>query len=460
MTAYRRLTCCICALVLAVCWPGIGRTEIPFTAALPPIPLTVEQAVAFALQHNPAVTRAQQDVSIATAQVGVARANQLPDLTANSTFTYNPSPTTVTFGGNNVALGSSFSGGLNLTLAQPVWPVSRWQAPLAGARANVSATELTLLRTRQQIAYQTRQAFYQLLSAQELLLVAQDAVQVAEAQLRLAENTVKAGLAAPLDEYQARAQLASAQVSRTRAENTRDIARSTLVTQLGLSAGMPVEIAAPAALPAAPDDVEALTKQALQQRPDLAQFNFRREQLRASIALIKLEQQPIVNVQGNYGKNLFGGSVLGATGFTASAVVAMSVYNGKQTSAELAAARLQLEQLDTAARQVELGITLDVRQAWSALRNALDQLGSAQAQLDAADEALRIARIRYENGEGIVLEVQQASLNRTQALTALAQARFQAQTAAAQLDFAIGGNPVAAVPAPIAPAATPPAPPS
>jgi len=99
---------------------------------------------------------------------------------------------------------------------------------------------------------------------------------------------------------------------------------------------------------------------------------------------------------------------------------------------------VQLAQLDTSATQLELGITLDVRQAYLGLQNATAQLTAAGDARKAAAEALRIAQIRYENGQGIVLEIEQARLQLTQAETALAQAQFQAQVSAAQLTYALG----------------------
>jgi len=433
MTHHYRLI----AGLAAMAWAGLACAQQP---PPPPLPetITVEQAVIFALEHNPAVISAARNVRIAEVQVDVARASRLPNINLTATGAYNPSPTTVTFGDSTIQLGAKFSSTAGVSASQPVWPSSRWRAPIAGARANAGLNAEILQRTRQQVTFQTRQAFYQVLSAQRLQEVAQDALQAAQTQLKLAESTVAAGYAAPLDVYQAKATLANAEVTLARAKNAVDLAWAALVNQLGLPADTPVQLTSPAGLPAVPDNLKALTATALKQRSELTQVNFRREQLRSQIELIRLEQQPIVNLQANYSKNLTSASLLGASGVTFGAAMAFNVYNGRQTKAELEAARLQLAQLDTSATQLELGITLEVRQAYLALRNAMEQITSAQEGLNAAEEALRIAQIRYENGEGIILEVDQARVQRTQAQTALAQAQYQAQVSAAQLALALG----------------------
>jgi outer membrane protein TolC len=315
----------------------------------------------------------------------------------------------------------------------------------------VSINQLSLERTRQQIAFQTRQAFYQFLSAMELLKVAQYNVTLAETQLKVAQATFDAGTAPKLDVFQAQATLADAQVGLARAQNGVDIARATLATQLGLPAGTPVEIQPPAELPTAPAQVEPLVATAISERPELRQLTYRRQQIDANIALIKLTKQPLVNLQAGYNQTLVGGSLFGSNGLSFSANVAFTLYNGGKSRADLAAAQTQLTQITTIQHQTELGVTLDVRQAWLNLQNALQQLIAAAQQNTAAAEAVRIAQLRYNAGEGILLEWQQAALRSTQAQTSLAQARFQALTAAAQLQFAMG-TPVTA---PAAPAVAP-----
>ncbi|OPZ86484.1 MAG: Outer membrane efflux protein BepC precursor [bacterium ADurb.Bin429] len=441
---------CSSIVVFVLCMAG----AVAQPPAAPAEPLTVEEAVAFALRNNPTVTVATQDVRIAEVAVASARAEGRPTVTVASTSTYNPSPASITIPGSGggpdrtINLSDSFSSGIQVTGSQPVWPPSRWRAPVNAAQAQVGAQGTTLSRTRQQIAYQVRQAYYQLLSARQLQEVADDAVRVAEGQLTLAKNTFEAGTAPRLDVVQATAALESARVDQLRAQNGSDLAAAALAVQLGLPAGAEVRLAPQATLPPAPEAIDPLVQAALAQRTELTELNFRRTQLRANMELIKLQSRPIANVQVNYGDALIGsGGLSGSQSLTLALSVAMAVYNGGKTKADLEGARLQLEQLDTRARQVELGITLEVRQAVLNLQNALAQLTAAQRQLDAANEALDIAQVRYDFGEGIFLEVEQARLRQTQARTALTQARFQANLADAQLAYALG--------TPVVPPATP-----
>jgi len=85
--------------------------------------------------------------------------------------------------------------------------------------------------------------------------------------------------------------------------------------------------------------------------------------------------------------------------------ISFAAYTGGKASADVATVRRQIEEIDTGKQQAALGITLDVRQAWLTCQNAFEQMKAADRELTAANEALRIAEIRYKNGEGIALEV-------------------------------------------------------
>ena len=78
-------TCGICLLIGAQ-----AQSSPQSTPPTPAAPMTVEDAVAFALQHNPAITLATQDVSVAQSQWLAARAGVRPSLGLGVSATYVP----------------------------------------------------------------------------------------------------------------------------------------------------------------------------------------------------------------------------------------------------------------------------------------------------------------------------------------------------------------------------------
>ena len=441
------------AITVAITSGVLAQTFPPASLPAPPPeilnrPLTVEDAVALALQNNPSVTLAGQNVTVAQDELKSARAGALPSLNLAVDSTYYPGATPVSFPGFGTIAGFTFTSTGMAVVNQPLFPFSRLTAPIHSARANVGANQQALSRTRQQVTFQTEQAYYQLLIAQNLLNVATYAVQVAQGQVTLAQDTFNAGTAPKLDVLQAQSTLENANVTKEGAQNNVDIARGTLATQLGLSAGTPVTIVSPTTVPVAPREVDPLVKEALALRPDLTVLDYRRRQLQAAVALTRVEELPRVDLQAAYTNIMAGSSLLEPSGISIGLNIAFTAFDWGKARNDVKAAKTQLAEVDTMQRQLAISTTLDVRSAWLNLLNASAQLASAQKQFEAANEALRIAGVRYRAGIGIYLELQQAYLSATQALTSFSQATYQAQTAAAQLDFAVGA-PVPFTTAPI-----------
>jgi outer membrane protein TolC len=83
-------------------------------------------------------------------------------------------------------------------------------------------------------------------------------------------------------------------------------------------------------------------------------------------------------------------------------------------------------------------VEMQVREAYANLQTAAQQITAANAALQQAIAARRLAQVRYSNGVGLYLEVTDAESALTQAETAQVSAVYGFFTARAQYDNAIG----------------------
>jgi len=81
-----------------------------------------------------------------------------------------------------------------------------------------------------------------------------------------------------------------------------------------------------------------------------------------------------------------------------------------------------------------------VRQAFLNLQAAREELAGADALVAQANEALRIALVRFQSGVGTNLEVISAQATSSQAEAERAQALFNYSVARAALERAVGGD--------------------
>ncbi len=150
---------------------------------------------------------------------------------------------------------------------------------------------------------------------------------------------------------------------------------------------------------------------------------------------------PSLNLGINYQRNI------DAQGFssrdqstTGNLVLNIPVFDSGITRAQVKQSRQDEEQIKIQLAQVRLGISLEVRQALTSMTNAAARLEVAQRQLAASEENYRISRVRFAADEGTTLEITDALTQLTQARSSVVSARYDAWTAYSELQRAVGAD--------------------
>jgi outer membrane protein TolC len=331
---------------------------------------------------------------------------------------------------------------MRLILQYPLYTGGRLEAQIALAEANVKGAEATLERIKQQVVFGVRQAYFQLLLAQAGLEVADhSAVQAAE-NLRVARARVAAGASPRFDEVQADVAVAQARQSQVRARNGIAQATQGLNALINLPLNTPLRLRDALAVRPVGPAVDALITRALEVRPEFAELRARQSAAQAAIALAESGARPVVAVNsaasyGNQG-SLF--STGASTNWSLTLAATLNLYDGGLTKERINEARQRLEQLRASEAAQRQAVELEVRQAFLNLQSASEELGGADALITQAQEALRIANVRFQSGVGTTLEVLTAQTNASQAEGARAQALFNHTLARATLERAVGAD--------------------
>src|SRR5262249_29962233 len=196
--------------------------------------------------------------------------------------------------------------------------------------------------------------------------------------------------------------------------------------------------ATPLGLPEPPAEVDPLIKQALQNRPEIAQVRASQAAARAAIALAEAGLKPNVTVSAGPVVNTADPTQRFLVDFTGTIAMTIAILDGGLTQAKVNEAKTRLQQAQVTEDQTKQQVELDVRNAFLGLLDAADSLRSALAQQTSSREALRIANVRFQAGVGLQLEVVTAVQNLTSADANVLTAQFNYNVALAQLDRAVG----------------------
>jgi outer membrane protein TolC len=140
------------------------------------------------------------------------------------------------------------------------------------------------------------------------------------------------------------------------------------------------------------------------------------------------------------GQNATGGTTYGLA-------ASVPLFTGGRRSAAVQTAQAEKRRLQQERERIALEIAQDVEAAYRNRRAAEQNIVTAQSALKAAQEEYRVARLRYESGRAVLVEVLDALTARTQAESNLVQSLLAYNVARDQLLRATGSAELLSAPA-------------
>jgi outer membrane protein len=415
-------------------------------------PLTLGQAIAAALKHNPQVTASRHEEAAAGYQATAARSGLLPQVDASETFNHTNSPLWA-FGtklNQGVIQSSDFNPDrLNdpdavsnfATAVSVSWNLYDGGQTRIGwdqARQNEKIAGLGLQRSEQQVIAQVSKAYMGLLLAVENQAVVDQALETARAHFKLIQDRFRNGLAVKSDVLRAQVRIADLSQQRLTTDSQIQVAQAMLHAAMG----QPEE---GRIVPATPIDRYSPTEGALAQwiatalelRPDLKQAALEQGIAEKEIARTRAANYPTLALQGNY--------EIDSKDFSAShdnyalgAVVRMNLYSGRRISARTEAAKSMLAKVQALHKAMALGVRVETQRAFYLAQSSWQSIAVARQAVDQAQEGLRIVGNRYGSGLLTIVDLLDAQ-------TALQQMRTQEYKAmhdyqAARIDLALAAG--------------------
>lgn len=400
-------------------------------------PLTLAAAHDLALRNHPRIGSANLLLQAAKTNAAEARAGFYP--TVSGAFTTVAAEHSTTLSAGTIQTSSLYSRvAAGVTVGQLITDFGRTSSLAASARLRASSQEQILQNTRAGILIEVEQSYYQALAADTVLKVSQAVVENRQLILRQVRALAQGSLKSTLDVSFADVAASEAELALARAENDAQASRARLSAALGSTQSQQFELAdepLPPGLDAVPD---ALIAQALAERPDLAALRLNRDAARRFAQAEGALSRPTISAIG-----VAGGlpatdprlrPVYGAAGVN----VNIPIFNGNLYSERHTEAQLRAEAFDRDVEDLAVQVTEQVRIAWLAANTAFRTLDVTARLVTQAEQTLRLAQVRYDNGLGGIVELNQAQLTQVSAEIAAAGAKYDYLSRRAALNFVMG----------------------
>lgn len=356
----------------------------------------LDSAIEIALQNNRSIKGAVHGVQKAEAAVWQARTAASTKLTANATKTkldedYKTAQSPLTE-----------QNSANLTLTQPLFLGNADRAGISSARLGRDIAKSSMTLTKQNIIKAVSLAYYNWLYMREVEKVAQQDLELAQAHYDLVNKRFQAEQTSKYELLRADVKLASNKSTYIGAKNDSLTARLDLLKLLSLP--MDTELETSAALEIIdvhPDVMDDLDK-AVDVREDMKIAKAKQKMAKRSLVAARANGLPSVVLNAQYGsqKPMSGHAKMTESDeyWNASVALSMPIFDASLTRAKIKDANAGIKDADNNYAEAKEKTELEVYQSALNLQTAIELLASQKENLKQAEETLRLAKVRYENG--------------------------------------------------------------
>ena len=404
----------------------------------PSKPLTLDDCVRLAEAAQSSVTIAKQQAEIARYGITAAVAGFLPQAAVNTAFNYNsPLPRNreefsfVSANGIREYVGV---GAVNLDIDTS----GRLRAQLARARADAAEAAANIMLSQRDLKRAITAAFYRLLLARHLAQVSRDSLQEAEAFERRTNLLVQGMEAARADAVKAHAESQFLRQSVNAADLEARMANHDLASfwTIDVDGELSIADALEEQIPLPEPSTPATA------RPFINRFEFRvydaqRRGFLADARRARADRLPQLSFTYEYGidSTRVAWSDRGYAAFVNFRIPVFDWFRARSAERQF---QLQAKQVETQSNIAQRTFSRDYRDALARVELIYGQIAITEEQVNASQENLRLARVRYEGGEGLALDVVAAQSQLAQARTNFYTAKANYLNARADLEVTAG----------------------
>lgn len=420
-----------------------------------PAALTLEQAVALAMERNQEVLIAHALGEALKGKIREVRADALPFLSLNGSALRWRDPSFLNTSSFD-EIPAEFRAGLtprganlfdyNLSIKQPLYTSGKVGTALKLASLESEGTSVDRARVEQDVRLRVVRAFYDLILAGRMLDVSRETVVQREEHVKMARARHEAGVATEVDVLRSQVSLANAQPELIRAENEVRRARAALNNLLVRPIDYPTVALGELRFVEAPDAaLDQIVRHALDRRPELQRLRINELEADAQKKLANAENRLRLDFDGQYGFSARQPANLGNHTFTRwmfTLNVGLPLFDGGRRSGlvQQAVAARRVARLLRA--EAENNIRLEIRKAVDELERARKTVAAARLNVREAERVLTMMQDNYRYGAATTLDVTDSQTALSVARTNLLRGLYDHTLARAELRWEMGLDPL------------------
>lgn len=399
-------------------------------------PLSLQQCLQKARDHNPELKTTAWDSAIARENVRLAKASSYPRVDTYAAYTMQLDPQAVRIAGVTAETQEADFASAGVDISYTLYDFGRRDARIRQANAYTEAAAQSFLSASGDVTLQVIEAYFSVLEAGRLIQAAEEEVAQITEHRRVAQVMFEEGAVTRNDVLQAEVRLASARQKLMTLNNNRENRWLLLNFLTGSDPGFRGEL----------DESTTLGDAALA-ASGTADTPANRHDIKAQQRILEAREFAVQENRENYIPEIYtrlgmdyvqNDKVREQAIYSATLGIRVNLFDGFASQAAHEKAVRQRSKQQDALRLSEQHALLEIATDRNDANVAKEQISVAEAAIRQSEENLRINRERYQERVGIASEVLDAQTLVTQAKTDYYRALYDYQTATARLQNALG----------------------
>jgi len=413
---------------------GTARAE---TALEPDQPFTLRRVIEYSLTHSPDLKIAEAAVDKSAGNERSSRSALLPHLNAVGDYTYTGEKYAIVPMLNGI--DQRFDDSVLRGRLEANWLVTDFGKSydtFTAARSARQAAEFSGEREKAVIIFRTSQLYFAVTSLGDLIEARQASYRSLEELLKRMKLFVERGKLAEIDLLKVKVRISQINDELEKLNARQTELRGNLEEIIGYQNPGDIQLApAPVSFQEITDTGEVY-QQALASRNDLAAARLSSQAGEELVVANERSYYPEIRLFGGWGafagtggESKFAGDDRWMDDYRAGVLIQLPLFDSWLRSGKIQSARADYDKSRAEEEKTILAINSDIKKARADIKSARERIKLARVSGTEAQEALRLEKLKYEKGKGVINDVLDAE-------AALSQADYLSARAAA--DYNIG----------------------
>jgi len=380
-----------------------------------PAKLDLEYSLAFALDNNFAIRQAKERIRQQEGIVLEVRSALIPNVTSSAGYQWNADDISTN--------GRDTAWAVDITARQILYAGGGVTAGVKSQKLALEAAVLELQSVINDALLDVRVRFYTVLVNRERIKVQEESVDLLQKQLQDVKNRFEAGTVSNFEVLRAEVALANAQPDLITARNDFRLSIEELRQSLGFVSradadlGHVPEFLGTLEFKPTTFDLKSALATARETRPDLLRLAKLTDSAEQSVKVSRSRYQPSVSAFGAYDwrQSPAASTKSSLDGWTVGLQSTWNIFDGRATAGRVVQSRSLLEQTKLSLSEAGLSVDVDVRRAISNFQGSIELAEASKKVVEQAEEAVRLANVRFGAGTATQLDVLQTQVALTDA---------------------------------------------